>query len=98
MAEQEKLWNRNYKKVMAVNFCLSFAFYLITPLLPVYLSETFHSTKDTIGIIDIENLDFSNVRTIHVLPVFLNGANFAQANVPEDLKETLRQNGASFVN
>ena len=51
MAVHEKLWNRNYTKVMAVNFCLSFAFYLITPLLPVYLSDTFHSTKDTIGFV-----------------------------------------------
>ena len=51
MEKKEKLWNRNYTKVMAVNFCLFFAFYLITPLLPPYLSETFHSTKDTIGFV-----------------------------------------------
>ncbi|MBQ2482369.1 MAG: MFS transporter [Bacteroidales bacterium] len=51
METKEKLWNRNYTKVMAVNFCLFFAFYLITPLLPLYLSETFHSTKDTIGFV-----------------------------------------------
>ena len=56
------------------------------------------STKDTIGIIDMADMDSSNERTIHVLPVFLNGANLAQADVPEDLKETLRHNGASFVN
>ena len=51
MEAKEKLWNSNYKKVMAVNFCLFFSFYLITPLLPLYLSETFHSTKDTIGFV-----------------------------------------------
>ena len=51
MEVKEKLWNKNYAKVMAVNFCLFFSFYLITPLLPLYLSETFHSTKDTIGFV-----------------------------------------------
>ena len=43
----EKLWNSNYKKVMVANFTMQFAFYLLTPLLPLYLSETFGSTKDT---------------------------------------------------
>lgn len=47
----EKLWNRNYIKVMTANFALFFAFYLLTPLLPLYLSETFGATKDVIGII-----------------------------------------------
>lgn len=45
------LWNRNYIKVMFTNFALYFAFYLVTPLLPIYLSETFGATKDTIGLI-----------------------------------------------
>ena len=30
---------------------LYFAFYLLTPLLPLYLSETFGATKDVIGIV-----------------------------------------------
>ena len=52
MTEQrEKLWNSNYVKVMTANFSLFFAFYLLTPLLPLYLSETFHATKDVIGIV-----------------------------------------------
>lgn len=38
-------------KVMTTNFLLYFAFYLLTPLLPLYLSETFGATKDTIGIV-----------------------------------------------
>ena len=46
---KEKLWNANYVKVMTTNFLLYFAFYLLTPLLPLYLSETFGATKDTIG-------------------------------------------------
>lgn len=49
--EKEKLWNGNYVKVMLTNFFLHFAFYLLTPLLPLYLSDTFHASKDTIGIV-----------------------------------------------
>lgn len=51
MNSKEKLWNVNYIKVMTTNFLLYFAFYLLTPLLPLYLSETFGATKDTIGIV-----------------------------------------------
>lgn len=51
MNSKKKLWNANYIKVMTTNFLLYFAFYLLTPLLPLYLSETFGATKDTIGIV-----------------------------------------------
>lgn len=51
MNSKEILWNANYIKVMTTNFLLYFAFYLLTPLLPLYLSETFGVTKDTIGIV-----------------------------------------------
>lgn len=51
MNSKEKLWNANYIKVMTTNFLLYFAFYLLTPLLPLYLNETFGATKDTIGIV-----------------------------------------------
>ncbi|MBQ8712133.1 MAG: MFS transporter [Prevotella sp.] len=47
----EKLWNVNYCKVMAANFSLFFAFYVLTPLLPLYLSEHFGATKDVIGLV-----------------------------------------------
>ena len=47
----ERLWNRNYIKVMIANFSLFFAFYVLTPLLPLYLSETFGATKDVIGLV-----------------------------------------------
>lgn len=50
-ASNEKLWNGNYIKVMTANFMLFFAFYLLTPLLPLYLSEQFHATKDAIGLV-----------------------------------------------
>ena len=48
---QDKLWNANYCKVMAANFALFFAFYVLTPLLPLYLSEHFGATKDVIGMV-----------------------------------------------
>ncbi|MDY6131500.1 MAG: MFS transporter [Prevotella sp.] len=48
---KERLWNVNFLRVMAGNFALFFAFYILTPLLPLYLSETFGATKDTIGIV-----------------------------------------------
>ena len=48
---KEILWNKEYVKVMATNFLLCFAVYLLTPLLPRYLSETFGATKDVIGIV-----------------------------------------------
>ena len=47
----ERLWNRNYCKVMIANFTLFFAFYILTPLLPLYLSEHFGATKDVIGMV-----------------------------------------------
>ena len=46
-----QLWNKNYCKVMAANFSLFFAFYVLTPLLPLYLSEHFGATKDVIGLV-----------------------------------------------
>lgn len=49
--EKEKLWNDNYNRVMITNFSLFFSFYLLTPLLPIYLSETFNASKDMIGLV-----------------------------------------------
>ena len=51
MEQREQLWNRNYGKVMVANFTLFFAFYILTPLLPLYLSEHFGATKDVIGLV-----------------------------------------------
>jgi len=48
---QEKLWNSNYIKIWIGNFLINFSFTLIVPLLPLYLSETFGATKDTIGLV-----------------------------------------------
>lgn len=49
--QTEKLWNTNYIKVMISNFMLFFAFYLLTPLLPIYLDQQFRADKDTIGLV-----------------------------------------------
>ena len=56
---KEKLWNANYIKVMTTNFLLYFAFYLLTPLLPLYLSENFGATKGIFaaGLLDREPLE-----------------------------------------
>lgn len=47
----EKLWNRNYLRVWTANFLLYFSFMLLTPLFPLYLSETFDADKQMIGIV-----------------------------------------------
>jgi len=48
---QERLWNKNFWRVMTANFSLFFAFYLLTPLLPLYLVERFDATKDVVGLV-----------------------------------------------
>ncbi len=47
----ERLWNSNYWKVMCSNFLLFFAFYILTPLLPIYLDRQFAADKHLIGIV-----------------------------------------------
>lgn len=47
----ERLWNRDYLRVMLTNFLMYFAFYLLTPLLPLYLSEQFAAPNNVIGIV-----------------------------------------------
>lgn len=50
-AMTDKLWNAEYLKVMTSNFLLFFAFYLLTPLLPLYLDRQFAADKDVIGVV-----------------------------------------------
>lgn len=47
----EKLWNADYTKIWIANFMIFFSFMLLTPLLPIYLSEQFAANKDTIGFV-----------------------------------------------
>lgn len=48
---KERLWNSNYIKVWSANFLLYFSFMLLTPLFPIYLSETFGADKQMIGLV-----------------------------------------------
>ena len=50
-ASADRLWNKEYIKVMTSNFLLFFAFYLLTPLLPLYLDAQFSADKHEIGIV-----------------------------------------------
>ena len=45
------LWNSNYVKVWVANFMIFFSFMLLTPLLPLYLKDTFAAEKQMIGIV-----------------------------------------------
>ncbi len=47
----EKLWNGNYIRVWLAHFLLYFSFMLLTPLFPLYLSETFDADKQMIGLV-----------------------------------------------
>lgn len=49
--KEERLWNSNYIKVWLANFMIFFSFMLVTPLLPIYLSETFAADKHVIGVV-----------------------------------------------
>ena len=48
---RERLWNKNYLKVWSANFMLFFSFMLLTPLFPLYLSETFGASRQEIGLV-----------------------------------------------
>jgi len=45
------LWNSNYTKAWISNFMIFFSFMLLTPLLPLYMSEEFGADKDLIGMV-----------------------------------------------
>ncbi len=48
---ETRLWNRNFIAIAIANFLLFFSLYLLLPLLPLYLRDTFNADKDTIGFI-----------------------------------------------
>ena len=48
---KEHLWNANYCRAWSANFMLYFSFMVLTPLLPLYLSDTFNAEKDIIGLV-----------------------------------------------
>jgi len=47
----EKLWTQSFISACFSNFLLFFAFYLLLPILPLYLIEEFHTSKSFVGII-----------------------------------------------
>ena len=47
--KEPKLWNADYLKVWSANFLMYFSFYIIGPLLPMFLRDSFGSDKATIG-------------------------------------------------
>ena len=48
---KDRLVTRDYCLILAANFLLYFAFYLILPILPFYLTEIFHTGNAAVGII-----------------------------------------------
>lgn len=48
---KDKLITSSYCCILAANFLLFFAFYLILPVLPFYLTEVFHTGNAVVGII-----------------------------------------------
>lgn len=48
---KEKLWNGGYCRAMVGNFMLFFSFYILTPLLPIYLDAEFAADKDVMGLV-----------------------------------------------
>lgn len=49
--KKERLVTRSYCCILAANFLLYFGFWLLIPILPFYLADTFQATQSTIGIV-----------------------------------------------
>lgn len=47
----QRLWNRNFIAVCTANFLLFFAFYILLPMLPLYLRDTFDADRSVVGMI-----------------------------------------------
>lgn len=48
---KDKLWTSSFISACIGNFLLFFAFYLLVPILPLYLIEEFHTSKLMVGVI-----------------------------------------------
>lgn len=51
MRPQPTLWTRNFIAACTANFLLFFAFYLLLPILPLYLMDVFQSPKSVVGMV-----------------------------------------------
>lgn len=49
--KREVLWNANFVKMCIGNFIIFFAFYLLMPLLPLFLKDVFHVDKQVTGLV-----------------------------------------------
>lgn len=47
----DKLWTRNFLSASIGNFLLFFAFYLLIPIFPLYLIDTFEASKSAVGLV-----------------------------------------------
>lgn len=50
-AERPPLWTANFRAVTAGNFLLFFSFYLLLPILPMYVAEAFGANKSITGMV-----------------------------------------------
>ncbi len=48
---QSRLWNAGYTKTWVGNFLIFFSFMLMQPAFPLYLSDTFQASAETIGVV-----------------------------------------------
>ncbi len=48
---QERLWTLPFVNICASNFAMFFSFYLLLPVLPIYIHDVFHTTGALAGII-----------------------------------------------
>lgn len=48
---KDRLWTQSFISACVGNFLLFFAFYLLLPILPLYLIEVFGASKSTVGIV-----------------------------------------------
>lgn len=47
----DRLFSKNFIFICIANFCMFFAFYMLLPVLPIYLLNEFHTSKDVVGVI-----------------------------------------------
>ena len=47
----ERLWTASFLSACAGNFLLFFAFYLLIPIFPLYLIDTFEASKSLVGVV-----------------------------------------------
>jgi MFS family permease len=49
--QKDKLFTKNFFYACLGNFLLFFGFFLLMPVMPLYLIETFHAPKSIVGLV-----------------------------------------------